>query len=149
MELAFIVLGGLLIVTGLNNSVGAFFGALEQDLIGPGGFLIWAGLLTAIWLVGEITGLRLPARYLIILILFAYLVKNPTALTSAGQQLGNVKAPAAASSIASGAAETVTGQTATPSAGGTGGASPSSAPSQGTGGGLGGALGGLGSVLGI
>ena len=94
MELAFFVLGFLFIVAGMRDNVGALFGALEQDLIGPGGFLIWAGLLVAIWVGGEVLRIPGPAKLLMGLLIFVYIVKNPAAVSTAADQLSSATAAA-------------------------------------------------------
>ena len=94
MELAFFVLGFLFIVAGMRDNVGALFGALEQDLVGPGGFLIWAGLLVSIWVGGEVLRIPGPAKLLMGLLIFVYIVKNPTAVSTAANQLSSATAAA-------------------------------------------------------
>ena len=128
MQLGLLVFGVLLIMTALQGTVKTFFTQLADDLVGPGGFLIWAGVLTAIWVGGNVTGLEKPARALIALMVVVYVFKNSTALSSIAQDFQSTAAQPAANPIGQGQPTQVSGPTATPTTGSGGGTDASAAP---------------------
>ncbi|MEJ0094296.1 MAG: hypothetical protein WDN46_12925 [Methylocella sp.] len=125
MEIAVLAIGVILVVTALQNTTGPFFSQLENDLIGQGGFLPWAGLVAVLVIGGKVTGLQSAAKLLLGLLILVYVVKNPTAFSAVASSFQNVQPNAPASQVATGAAETVTGATAAPS---TGSSVPPSSP---------------------
>ena len=135
MQLALLVFGVILIATALQGTVKAFFTQLADDLTGTGGFLIWVGVLTAIWVGGNITGLERPARALIVLMIVVYAFKNSTAFGKVAEAFQSARPQQAANPIGQGQPTQVSGPTATPTTGtgagadaGGGAASGSSSP---------------------
>mgnify|MGYP000464548274 CR=1 FL=1 len=87
MEIALAAIGAILFMSAVNNTTGALFDALKQDIAGSNGFLSWAGLLIVIGIGGRVTGLAVPAKLLMTLLILVYVLKNPKAITTLGDQI--------------------------------------------------------------
>lgn len=153
MALFFLVAGALLVMTAYQDTTDKFLALLKDDLIGDGGFLIWAGVLVVISIGGAVLGLGKPARILVVIMVAAFVLRNPDVLSKLQSAVQNAGAGPAPSTAAVGAATQVAGTTAQPTNGetSTASAAPASGAKQASGG-LGGIIGsitgGLGSLFG-
>lgn len=109
MPLILILIGLLLVVSGIQNSQAALGKQLVKDFSGPGNFFYWIAALLIIGVVGYAKPFQQPSRVFMVLLLLALLLNNrgffanlTTALQSAGQSMGSV-AGSKAGSITGGA----------------------------------------------
>jgi hypothetical protein len=76
MPLALIVIGLIMVVTGVRNTHAQFAAQLKSDLTGPGNFTYWIAAIGAIGAVGYIERLRPIANMFLALVIIAMLLSN-------------------------------------------------------------------------
>lgn len=109
MPLFLFVAGVLLVMTAYQDTTDKFLGQLRDDLVGEGGFLIWAGVISAIFVGGNVIGLGKPARVLIIIMIAAFVFRNPDVLGKLQSALSSPASGEVPSPISTGEAATVSG----------------------------------------
>lgn len=76
MPFALIVIGLLLVITGINNTYSQFGSQLQSDIGGSKGFLVWIIALGAVGALGYIKNLRTFSHYFMALILISMVLAN-------------------------------------------------------------------------
>lgn len=100
MAMFLIIMGVLLGAVAINDKVGDFGTLFKNDLVGSGqsyGFIVWAGAIIAVATVFRVVDLPDAGRFLVALIVIAYLLGHANIPTQVLQQLQSVGAPAAKS----------------------------------------------------
>jgi hypothetical protein len=83
MPLALLLIGLLLITTGIKGNVPKLGAQLEADLLGTGGnagFLTWFGALFILGCLGYVPVLQKPARMLMVLIIVVMVFRSDTGI---------------------------------------------------------------------
>lgn len=76
MPFALVIIGLLMIITGINNTYAQFGAQLQTDFGGSKGFLVWALALAAVGALGYIENLRTFSHYFMALILLSFILSN-------------------------------------------------------------------------
>lgn len=76
MPYALVIIGLLMIITGINNTYSQFAGQLQTDFGGSRGFIVWAIALAAVGALGYINDLRTFSHYFMALILISFVLSN-------------------------------------------------------------------------
>lgn len=76
MPYALVIIGLLMIITGINNTYAQFAGQLQTDFGGQKGFIVWALALGAVGALGYINDLRTFSHYFMALILISFILSN-------------------------------------------------------------------------
>ena len=76
MPFALVIIGLLMIITGINNTYSQFGSQLQTDLGGSKGFLVWAVALGAVGALGYVQNLRTFSHYFMALILISFILAN-------------------------------------------------------------------------
>lgn len=76
MAIGLLLIGLLLIDTGLRGTHHELGARLMVDFLGPGGFIGWFGAILIIGAIGFIPGFRTPVRYLLALLLVVAVIAN-------------------------------------------------------------------------
>lgn len=74
MPFAFMIVGLVLVVTGLQNTYATLGAQLQKDLFGPQGFIVWAIALIFVGLLGYVQELAKFSRWFLALILIAIIL---------------------------------------------------------------------------
>lgn len=104
MPFMLILVGLVLVITGIQNTYAALGAQLQKDLFGSKGFLVWTVAIFAVGLLGYVQGWEKFSRYFLALILIAIILANSKGQTSGGffgnllNQLKNPVAPPATNS---------------------------------------------------
>ena len=76
MPYALVIIGLLMIITGINNTYAQFATQLQTDFGGSRGFIVWAIALAAVGALGYINDLRQFSHYFMALILISFVLSN-------------------------------------------------------------------------
>lgn len=76
MPFALVIIGLLMIITGINNTYSPFASQLSQDFSGSKSFLVWVLALGAVGALGYIKDLRTFSHYFMALILISMILAN-------------------------------------------------------------------------
>lgn len=76
MPIALIIIGLLLVVTGVKNTYAEFGAQVKSDFVGPGNFTYWVVAISIIGAVGYIKPLQKVANAFLALVLLAFILKN-------------------------------------------------------------------------
>lgn len=76
MPFALLIIGLLMIITGINNNYSQFASQLSQDFSGSKSFLVWVLALGAVGALGYIKDLRTFSHYFMALILISMILAN-------------------------------------------------------------------------
>lgn len=76
MPIALIIIGLLMVVTGVKNTYSEFGAQLKSDFTGPGNFTYWIAAITIIGAVGYIKPLQAFANGFLVLVLLSFILKN-------------------------------------------------------------------------
>lgn len=76
MPFALVIIGLLMIITGINNTYAQFGSQLQTDFGGSKGFIVWALALSAVGALGYIENLRTFSHYFMALILISFILSN-------------------------------------------------------------------------
>lgn len=91
MPLAFLVIGGLLVVVAVRGTYSNLGTLLVNDFTGQGsnshGFLVWVAAIAAIGALGWIPGMRTPSRYLLAMVVLAIFLSNTGVFAEAQKAL--------------------------------------------------------------
>lgn len=126
MPIALLIIGGILLITAFNNTMGQLATALESDV--PGYFK-WIAAISAILGLGYVKGLQTPSRILLALVAVVIVVTQYKAILAGFTSF----ASSGGGSAGSAAANPVTGYAANPSGSTAAGSTPSATQISGTG----------------
>lgn len=87
MILALLLAGFVLVASGLKGTNHELGQQLQQDVLGPGGFILWAAAIIGIGMIGFVPYLRQPSRYLLALLLVVVVLSNRGVFAQAQQAL--------------------------------------------------------------
>ena len=76
MPYALVIIGLLMIITGVLNTYAAFASQLQSDFTGPGNFVFWVIALGSVGALGYVDSLRTFSHYFMALILIALILNN-------------------------------------------------------------------------
>lgn len=76
MPYALVIIGLLMIITGINNTYSQFASQIQSDFGGSKGFIVWAVALAAVGALGYIKDLRQFSHYFMALILISFVLSN-------------------------------------------------------------------------
>ncbi|MEB2519810.1 hypothetical protein SOP85_31015, partial [Pseudomonas sp. YuFO20] len=76
MPFALVIIGLLMIITGINNTYSQFGSQLQQDFTGSKSFVVWILALGSVGALGYIKDLRQFSHYFMALILISMILSN-------------------------------------------------------------------------
>lgn len=76
MPIALVIVGLIMVITGVKNTHAQFGQALKADFTGPGNFTYWAGSIIIIGSLGYSKTLRPFASSFLVLIFLVFILKN-------------------------------------------------------------------------
>lgn len=100
MIFALIVGGLILCTTSLRGTQHEFGDLLQKDILGADGFLAWIAAIVAIGCVGYLPGMKMPSRYLLILLGVVMVVRNSGVFSQAQLALQTASGAGPAPAIA-------------------------------------------------
>ncbi|MEB2538392.1 MULTISPECIES: hypothetical protein [Bacillati] len=96
MPFALVIIGLLMIITGINNTYSQFGSQLQQDFTGSKSFVVWILALGSVGALGYIKDLRQFSHYFMALILISMILSNKGVFQNFQAALASgPKAPAA------------------------------------------------------
>jgi len=82
VALAVLLIGILLVASGLRGTERELGAQLSNDFTGNDGFVVWLGAIVLLGLISKIPGFEKPVQYLMALIVVSIVLANPTVFTS-------------------------------------------------------------------
>lgn len=116
MPFALLLIGLVLVVSGVKNTLGELATTVKSDFSGEGNFFYWITAIGAVGAVGYIPSARTFSRMFLTLILVAMVLSNRGFFAQFGAAIGSITAPAPASANAIGSDAPATGGTSAPPA---------------------------------